>query len=91
MDGIERRGAERVPVELKAAIEAEAGRPSLGVMVRNISTTGARLEGAEVATAPDEFDLKIMQDSGEIEMRRARLVWRDGGAIGVRFSDFIGA
>jgi len=91
MDGIERRRAERVQVELQATIDGETGQPALGAVVRNISATGARLEGADLDAAPDLFDLTIAQDSGETETRRARLVWRTEGAIGVDFSDYIGA
>jgi hypothetical protein len=91
MDGIEKRRYERVDVDLKATIEADAGERAIDAVVRNISRGGARLEGPEVAAAPDHFNLKIMNESGEVETRSVKLVWRMDGAVGVNFSDFIGA
>lgn len=87
----ERRGAKRDQVELKATIELDGGLPNLGAVVRNISATGARLEGADLASAPDTFDVTITREPGKTETRRARLVWRTEGAVGINFSDFIGA
>ena len=86
MDLSERRKAERVRVELPATIDGSAW-----VVVRDLSEEGAGLEGADLATLPEDFDLTITQPSGEIKKRRARLVWRKEGKVGVRFSDTIGA
>ena len=91
MVGIERRRAERPRVELKATIEGTAGRPELDAVVRDISDSGARLEGAALSGSPEQFDLTITQASGETKKRRARVVWRTEGAVGVNFSDYIGA
>ena len=86
MDFIERRKAKRVRVELPATIEGSAW-----VHVRDLSEDGAGLEGADLAALPEEFDLTITQASGETKKRRARLVWRREGKMGVRFSDTIGS
>ena len=86
MDFIERRKAKRVRVELPATIEGSAW-----VLVRDLSEDGAGLEGADLAALPEEFDLAITQAPGETKKRRARLVWRREGKMGVRFSDTIGA
>ncbi len=91
MDFIERREAKRVQVEWQATIEGSVGRPPLEAVVRDISEGGARLEGADLPVSPQVFDLTITQASGETEKRRARLVWRTEGKMGVRFSDYIGA
>jgi len=91
MDGMERRNAIRRDVELKATIEGEAGQPALDAVVRNISDSGARLEGADLSASPDQFALTITQESGETKKRPARVVWRSEGAVGVNFCDYIGA
>ncbi len=91
MEGSERRTAQRIQVELKATIEGSGGHEALGAIVRDISTGGARLEGANFASAPEQFDLTITTEAGKTETRRARLVWRGEGAVGVNFGDYIGA
>jgi hypothetical protein len=91
MDGIEKRRFERVEVDLKATIEAAAGDRPIEAVVRNISLGGARLEGPQVSEAPDLFNLKIVTESGEVETRPVKLVWRMDGAVGVDFGDYIGA
>jgi hypothetical protein len=91
MDGIEQRRDERVEVDLKALIEGPGGERVIDALVRNISRGGARLEGPGVAEAPDHFDLTIITEGGQAETRHVRLVWRKEGAVGVNFSDYIGA
>ena len=86
MDVTERRKSERVRVELPATVDGTAW-----VVVHDLSEDGAGLEGADLAAAPEEFDLTITEASGDIRKRRARLVWRTEGKMGVRFSDTIGA
>lgn len=84
------RDGVRVPCELPATIELGAGS-ALRAVVRDISTRGARLEGAEVVAAPEQFELSITRESGATERRRARRVWQIGQAIGVSFIDQVGA
>jgi hypothetical protein len=84
------RDGVRVPCELPATIKAEAGS-ALRAVVRNISTRGARLEGADVAAAPEQFEVLIMRDTGATERRRARRVWQIDQAMGVNFIDRSGA
>jgi hypothetical protein len=91
MDGIERRNAVRRDVELKATIEGGSGQPALAAVVRNISDSGARLEGPALPASSDRFDLTITRESGESEKHPARVVWRSEGAVGVNFCDYIGA
>ena len=55
--------------------------------VRNLSLTGARLEGPEVDGCPEVFDLRIVHDSGAVEKLSARCIWRSPGVIGVRFEE----
>jgi hypothetical protein len=80
------RDGVRVQCELPATIELGAGS-AIHAVVRNISTWGARLEGAEIVTAPEQFELLIKRDSGATERRRARRVWRNEEAMGVHFID----
>lgn len=91
MDGMERRNAIRREVELKATIGGEAGQPGWDALVRNISDSGARLEGADLSASPEYFDLTITEESGEAKKRPARVMWRTEGAVGVNFCDYIGA
>jgi hypothetical protein len=84
------RDGVRVQCEFPATIELGAG-PAIRAVVRNISTCGARLEGADVVAAPEKFELLIMRDSGATVRRRARRVWRTDEAMGVSFIDQVGA
>jgi hypothetical protein len=86
MSKSDNRDGVRVACELEATIEPTAGS-ALRVVVRNISTCGARMEGAEIVAAPELFDLVIKRDSGATERRRARRIWRIEQAMGVNFVD----
>ena len=86
----DKRDGVRVQCEFLATIEVETGS-ALRAIVRNISTRGARLEGADVVAAPDQFDLLITRAPGSTERRRARRVWRIDDAMGVNFVDGVGA
>lgn len=57
-------------------------RQSLTCAVRDISTTGAALEGANLATTPDIFTLLLEMESSE---RRCTVIWRKKTQIGVQF------
>jgi hypothetical protein len=57
-------------------------RKSLTCTVRDISATGAALEGANLATTPDIFSLLLEMESSE---RRCTVVWRKKTQIGVQF------
>jgi hypothetical protein len=87
MTGLNMRDYRRVPCEFEATIERYEGSQSLRAVVRNISARGARLEGVEVLTAPEHFELAIVNESGQVERRRARRVWQDQNALGVAFLD----
>ena len=83
----ETRDGARVPCELEARIEQGSGRPALRLIVRNISTFGARLEGPDAGVAPEQFNLSVARESGGARRRRAQKVWANGEAIGVCFVD----
>ncbi len=76
------RVAERVRTFLKAVIEFNKGASKIDCVVKNISATGARLDVTSAVSLPSEFTLHIPHRS---EQHRAQLVWRESGAIGVRF------
>jgi hypothetical protein len=50
--------------------------------VRNISATGAAIEGANITTIPDSFKLVMEMESAA---RDCKVVWRKPKQIGVAF------
>ncbi len=80
---IERRKSERLSVKTAAKILLRAPAPPLDCLVTNVSDGGARihLRGGDL---PDVFALQFA-DSGK--RRDCRVVWRQGGEIGVAFID----
>jgi PilZ domain len=79
------RTIERQSCDLDCSIEATDSSPERRAILRNLSQTGARLEGLELEGCPDTFALRIVHMSGAIETVGARLIWRKPGAIGIRF------
>lgn len=77
----------RLPCRLKAALELGSGRRRVEAIVRNISINGAKLEGAGIELSPQAFEVFITLESGDIDRRPARVVWRARGEIGVFFTD----
>jgi hypothetical protein len=57
-------------------------KESMTCTVRNISATGAAIEGANLARAPDAFTLVLEMESAA---RPCTVVWRKNAQIGVRF------
>jgi len=58
-------------------------RENMTCTVRNISATGAALEGANLAKTPDRFVLVMEMESAA---RPCKVVWRNKTQIGVQFS-----
>ncbi len=58
-------------------------RESMTCTVRNISATGASIEGANLAKTPDHFVLVMEMESAA---RSCKVVWRANTRIGVQFS-----
>lgn len=77
----EHRGAMRRNVVRAARISF--GRESITCTVRNLSATGASIEGAGLARTPDTFTLVLEMESAA---RRCAVVWRKDARVGVRFS-----
>jgi hypothetical protein len=57
-------------------------RQSMTCTVRNMSATGAAIEGANIANAPDSFSLVMEMESAA---RNCTVVWRKPKQIGVEF------
>lgn len=68
--------------DILRAARINFGRQSLTCAVRNISATGAAIEG-NLAGAPEKFMLVLEMES---TARRCTVVWRKKAQIGVRFS-----
>jgi hypothetical protein len=58
------------------------GQESMTCTVRNISTTGAAIEGAGLIRTPENFTLTLEMESAA---RRCTVVWRRKTLVGVRF------
>jgi hypothetical protein len=67
----------------KRAARISFDRESMTCTVRNISATGAALEGANLAKTPDRFVLVMEMESAA---RPCKVVWRNKTQIGVQFS-----
>ncbi|GJD87564.1 MULTISPECIES: PilZ domain-containing protein [Methylobacterium] len=80
----EHRNEVRQRVFLKGRISFNNGASSMDCMVRDFSTSGARLALSETATLPASFDLHIPQKD---RTYRATLRWRRADGIGVTFAD----
>jgi hypothetical protein len=78
---IEKRAAPRHRV-LKHGTLAFGGGGGVDCMVRNISSSGARLDIATPVGLPSTFTLVIQTDQF---MRRCRPVWSNDNCIGVAF------
>ena len=77
----ERRTRSRAVSSQPAAI-SWGGTKRIHCVVRNFSSTGARLEGALPASLPQTFDLVFGDDQSPLS---CRVKWRRAGAIGVEF------
>jgi hypothetical protein len=67
----------------KRAARISFDRENLTCTVRNISATGAALEGTNLARTPDDFVLVMEMESSA---RSCKVVWRNKSQIGVQFS-----
>ncbi|MCJ2065687.1 PilZ domain-containing protein [Methylobacterium sp. J-088] len=80
----EHRRETRQRVFLKGRIVFNNGSSSLDCLVRDMSSSGARLVMSETTTLPEVFDLYIPQKD---RTYRATLRWRREDGIGVTFED----
>jgi hypothetical protein len=79
-DGDPRRGSRRRRVLLSARLSTTTGEQA--VQIRDISATGARIEGGSLP----RVDSPVVLKRGTF-MGFGRLVWADGGAGGILFDE----
>ena len=79
---IEQRVVPRNRTLLPARISFNGGQTTLDTVVRDLSEGGARLKVSQGVTLPELFRLHLTKTD---EWRQARLCWRRGDLIGVRF------
>lgn len=80
----EARRSERVRALLGAKIIFNNRMSVIDCVVRNISSSGARLELDDSLAIPGEFELHIPQKGCSYS---ARAVWRNSEAMGVKFGE----
>lgn len=80
----EHRREARQRVFLKGRVIFNNGASSMDCLVRDMSTTGARLALSESATLPEVFELYIPQKDRSF---RATLRWRREDGVGLTFGD----
>lgn len=78
-NGESRRAARRTVLR---SARLSFGKEQLTCTVRNLSATGASIEGASLVRVPDTFTLVLEMESAE---RPCRVVWRRKARIGVQF------
>lgn len=78
----ERRSSTRVRSFLGGKIVFNNPNSTIDCLVRNVSSTGARVLLSDTVTIPDEFDLHIARKG---QSYRARLAWRKVDEFGVEF------
>lgn len=68
---------------LRGRIEYNEGRSSLDCLIRDISSTGARLELSDLVTVPLSFRLFVPKHDRRYQ---ATLRWRRDGQVGIEFA-----
>ena len=82
--GADERTSDRIRSFLRAQIIFNNRMSTIDCIVKNISSTGARVALNDSVTVPTEFDIYIPQRG---RSHHARLIWRDKDAIGIDFID----
>lgn len=80
----DKRGSDRIRSFLRAQIIFNNRMSTIDCIVKNISSTGARVALDDTLAVPTEFDIYIPQRG---RSHHARLIWRDKDAIGIDFID----
>jgi hypothetical protein len=78
----EHRNTNRIRSFLRGEIVHSNGSSKTECTVRDISDGGARIEAPPSVTVPEFFTLLIPQRGLS---QRARIVWRQGGELGISF------
>jgi len=82
--GADKRASDRIRSFLRAQIIFNNRMTTIDCIVKNISSTGARVALSDTLAVPTEFDIYIPQRG---RSHHARLVWRDKDSIGIDFID----
>jgi hypothetical protein len=80
-DGVERRRHRRVPLLHSATLRD--GERVIDCLIRDISTSGARLDIPQPPALPDT----VVLDIAEAGLLNGRIVWRQEGQAGFEFLD----
>jgi hypothetical protein len=80
----DKRESDRVRAFLRAQIIFNNRMSTIDCIIKNISSTGARIALGDSFAVPAEFDIYIPQRSSS---HHCKLVWRDRDSIGVDFVD----
>ena len=78
----DRRAEGRRRVLKGARLRFNGGYGAMECVVRSQSDSGARLVLGDTTGVPPRFELAI---AGECQVRRARVRWRTGEAVGIAF------
>ena len=78
----DKRSSPRLRSFLKGRVLFNGGQNSLDCLIRDISSTGARLELSASVTLPDRFDLYLPHRD---ETCKVHIHWRRGSQLGVAF------
>jgi hypothetical protein len=78
----DKRTSPRLRSFLKGSVVFNGGQNNLDCLIRDMSTTGARLELSASITLPDRFDLYLPHRD---ETCKVHIQWRRGTQIGVAF------
>jgi len=78
----DKRSSPRLRSFLKGRVVFNGGQTSLECLIRDLSSTGARLELSASITLPDRFDLYLPHRE---TTSKVHVQWRRGNHIGVAF------
>jgi hypothetical protein len=82
----DKRDSDRVRAFLRAQIIFNNRMSTIDCIIKNISSTGARVALGDSFAVPAEFDIYIPQRNCS---HHAKLVWRDKDSIGIDFVDAV--
>jgi PilZ domain len=78
----DKRSTPRLRSFLKGRVLFNGGQNSLECLIRDVSSSGARLEVSASVTLPDRFDLYLPHKD---ETCRVQIQWRRGNQLGIAF------
>jgi hypothetical protein len=82
-DDSERRETQRVRILKAGKIIKSGGWGSIECIIKDVSSTGAKIEVDPLFEFPSKFSLLIIKDETLVE---CELAWRNGRKAGVRFT-----